>query len=59
MNKYSPQQLQEMAKILLASKEAGDEKYLEFVIMMNMFTGMSTEAIEQKIIEFAKGGGHD
>ncbi len=44
-----------MAEILLKAKEMDDGRYLQFVITISMFTQISTKAIEQKIIEMAKG----
>lgn len=53
--KYSLAQLNGMAHHLLRAKASGDDRYFFFVMKLSVSTGKSTDFVESKILEYARG----
>ncbi|MCP5017150.1 MAG: hypothetical protein GY938_18040 [Ketobacter sp.] len=52
--KYTAQQLQQMATTLLDAKANGDVRYLEFVMTVSIKAGVAIEEVERRIHGYAK-----
>ena len=54
MSKYHDLSLKRMAKTVMEAKKKGDMRYLNFIMVMMMNTGLSQKEVEQRIVELAK-----
>ena len=53
MSKYTPEELRHMAETLIAEREAGDEHYLHFVMMVSAVAQVTPDYVVRKIAEYA------
>ena len=54
MNKYTPVQLRDMARLTLAAKECTDFRYTELLMRIVVSTGWSPRAVADRIQQLAR-----
>lgn len=54
MNKYSKEQLQQMAAQTLEARDTGDPRYQLLLMNVCMITGLTSQAVEYKIQAIAQ-----